>query len=147
MRKYEVKTSYVNKMTVEDWDKLLKDETIFNRDSLIVLKRMLHGGNKATSSTSLSIKFGGSALYYSLEMDKLEERLLPYVNAENVPSTDRWTILFKGYSDTIYSPMAETFKIRPELYEALLKLDLSDLPLYDERMQKEMEKKPSKSKK
>lgn len=139
MRKHEVKTSYVNKMTVEDWDKLLKDETIFNRDSLIVLKRMMHGGNKAISTTSLSINYGGSVLYYSFEMDKLEERLLPYVDAENVPSTDRWTILFKGYDDAGLSIVAETFKIRPELYEALLKLDLSDLPLYDEKMQKEME--------
>ena len=120
----EIKTPYKNILTVNDWEKLLQDENIFNRDSLIVLKRMRHIA-APTSSAELADTFGLGALYYSIEMDKLEERLLPFVEAENLDLIYRWAILFNGW-ETVGE---RCFAIRPELYEALGNVDLSDIPL------------------
>ncbi|MCR5260923.1 MAG: hypothetical protein K6C94_03720 [Candidatus Gastranaerophilales bacterium] len=122
----EVKTPYKNHLSVKDWEKLLKDKTLFTRDALIVLKRMRHVA-APTDSMELADTFGLGALYYAYEMQNLAERLVPYVKAENLKQTEQWSILFKCW-ELQYS-YARIFGLIPELYEALGNVDLSDIPL------------------
>ena len=73
----------------------------------------------------LADTFGCGAVYYSLETDKLAERLLPFVKAENPEKTEYWSVLFQGWE----TDAERCFAILPELYEALGNVDLSDIPL------------------
>lgn len=120
----EIKTPYKNTLTVKEWEKLLKDKNIFTKDSLIVLKRMRHIA-APTTSMELADTFGLGAYYYSMETDKLAERLLPFVKAENLEKTEYWSVLFQGWE----TDAERCFAIRSELYEALGNVDLSDIPL------------------
>lgn len=123
----EIKTPYKNQLTVEDWEKLLKNPRIFTVDSLKVMKRMKHIA-APTSSMELADTFGFGCLFYSLECNRLETRLLPYVNADNLEENQRWAILFNCWrSKKEYN--TEIFALRPELYEALGNTDLSNIPL------------------
>lgn len=121
----EIQTGYKSKITVSEWEDLLKDETIFNQDSLIVLKRMRHVA-APTDSSALAVMFGYGALYYSFEMDKLETRIADRLNLD-ISEMDKWSILFNGWrqkysTDRIYA-------LIPELYEAIGNVDLSKIPL------------------
>ncbi|MBQ9245711.1 hypothetical protein IJ182_05535 [bacterium] len=123
----EIKTPYKNSLSVKDWEKLLKDNSLFTKDSLIILKRMRHIA-APTSSAELADMFGLGALYYSLECNKLEKRLIPVIKAENLEEKDYWSILFQCWrSKNMYNE--QIYALRPELYEALGNIDLSTVPL------------------
>lgn len=120
----EIKTRYKNALTVKDWEKLLKNEKVFTKDALIVMKRMRHIA-APTTSMELADTFGCGAVYYSNETEKLAERLLPYVKADKLTENEYWTILFNGWE----TEAERCYAIRPELYEALGNVDLSAIPL------------------
>ena len=123
----ELKTGYINKLTVEDWEELLKDKEIFSKDALIILKRMRHVA-APTSSAELADMFGYGAMYYSLETDKLTERLSKKLNIDYLQDTERWSIIFQGWVSNEEHD-TKIFALRPELYEALGNTDLSNIPL------------------
>ncbi|MCR5266533.1 MAG: hypothetical protein K6E29_08090 [Cyanobacteria bacterium RUI128] len=123
----EIKTGYKNKLTVEDWEELLKDKDLFNKDALIILKRMRHVA-APTSSAELADMFGLGALYYSLEMGKLAKSLCEKLNIDYLEDIERWSVLFVGWnSKDLYN--TQIYALRPELYEALGNTDLSAVPL------------------
>ena len=123
----EIKTNYKNELTVEDWEELLKDRELFDRDSLIILKRMRHVA-APTTSAELADMFGLGALYYSIEMGKLAERLCKKLSIDYLEDIERWVVLFQGWkAKDLYNK--QIYALRPELYEALGNTDLSDIQL------------------
>ena len=123
----EIKTPYKSTLTVKDWEKLLKNPEIFTIDALKVMKRMRHI-SAPTSSMELADTFGLGAMYYGIESGKLAKRLIPYVKADNLKETEYWAILFNGWrSKETYN--TEIYALRPELYEAIGNVDLSNIPL------------------
>lgn len=121
----EITTGYKSNITVSEWENLLKDEDVFNKDSLIVLKRMRHVA-APTGTSELADMFGYGSLYYSFEMDKLETRIADKLGLD-INEMDKWAILFNGWqqkqsTDRIYA-------LLPELYEAIGNVDLSKIPL------------------
>ncbi len=121
----EIKTPYKNVFTVKDWENLLKDETIFDKDSLTIMKRMRHIA-APTSSAELADMFGYGAMYYKMETEKLSKKIEQKSNIKNLKEYS-WSILFDGWEHNISSE--RIFALRPELYEALGNIDLSDIPL------------------
>ena len=122
-----IKTPYINKLTTEDWEELLKDRELFDKDALIILKRMRHVA-APTSSEELADMFGLGALYYSLEMGKLAEKLCIKLGIDYLEDIERWTVLFEGWrAKHLYN--TQIYALRPELYEALGNTDLSGVRL------------------
>ena len=130
----EIDTGYTSNLSVSDWEKLLKDETVFNKDSLIVLKRMRHIA-APTGSAELADLFGYGALFYSFEMDKLETRIAEKLDIHDIHELDKWAILFNGWQQKNSSD--RIFALLPELYEAIGNVDLSQIPLREQDTIKE----------
>lgn len=121
----EIKTDYESKLSVSDWENLLKDSEIFNIDSLIIMKRMRHIA-APTSSEELADMFGYGALYYSLEIGKTAERIIKKLGLKI--EDENWAVLLKGWKSTeLYN--TQIYALLPELYEALGNVDLSNIPL------------------
>lgn len=116
---------YKSKLSVEDWEKLLQNKELFNEDSLIILKRIRHVA-APTSSAELADMFGYGAMFYSMELEKLSDKLAKKLEIKNLEKDEHWAILMNGwegqYEEKIYA-------LRPELYEALGNIDLSKVPL------------------
>lgn len=121
----EIKTEYESKLSVEDWEELLKNPDIFNKDALIIMKRMRHIA-APTSSMELADRFGMGALYYSLESGKTAKKIIEKLGLRHVDKP--WAVLFKGWNNTqLYN--TQIYALLPELYEALGNVDLSEVPL------------------
>lgn len=112
-------------ISVNDWEKLLKDDTIFTEDSRIIIKRMRHVASPMTFA-ELADMFGYGALYYSTEIDKLSKKICEVLNITQFENTDLWQILLNGW---INSDDTKIFALRPELYEAIGNVDFSNIPL------------------
>lgn len=121
----EIKTPYKNKLTVKDWENLLNDKTIFNKDSLIIMKRMRHIA-APTSNAELADMFGFGAMYYKMEIDKLAKRIEQKLNIADLKEYS-WSILFDGWENSDSSE--RIFALNSELYEALGNIDLSTIAL------------------
>lgn len=121
----EIKTPYKNTLTVKDWKELLEDETVFDRDSLIIMKRMRHVA-APTSGAELADMFGFGAMYYKMETEKLAKRIEQKLNIKDLKEYS-WSILFDGWEHKDFSE--KIYALRSELYEALGDVDLSDISL------------------
>lgn len=128
----EVQTPYNSSLSVKEWEYLLKNPMIFDKDSLIVLKRMRHIA-APTSYMELADTFGFGAMYYQLEIEKLTKRLLPYIKAEKLEKTYHWSTLFNSWQNKNVSDDM-IFALIPELYEALGNIDLSNIPLRENQI-------------
>lgn len=117
----------VKKITVEQWEELLKDKTVFNEDSLIIVKRMRHVAAPVTSA-DLADMFGYGALYYSIETDKLAERIADKLKIK-VKDDELWSIVLNGWRDKSHHSDNRIYALRPELYEAIGNVDMSKVPL------------------
>ena len=115
------------KITVEQWEELLKDKTVFNEDSLIIVKRMRHVAAPVTSA-DLADMFGYGALYYSIETDKLAERIADKLKIK-VKDDELWSIVLNGWRDKSHYSDNMIYALRPELYEAIGNIDMSNVPL------------------
>jgi len=121
----EIKTPYKNSLTVANWETLLKDETIFDKESLVIIKRMRHVA-APTSAAELADMFGFGAMYYKMETQKLAKKIEQKLNIKDLKEFS-WSILFDGWENNISSE--KIFALRSELYEAVGNVDLSDIPL------------------
>ena len=121
----EIKTPYKNTLTVNDWENLLKDKTVFDTDSLIIIKRMRHIA-APTSNAELADMFGFGAMYYSMETEKLAKRIEQKLNIADLKEYS-WSILFDGWEQKTTSE--RIFALCSELYEAIGIVDLSNIPL------------------
>ncbi len=119
--------------SVDDWVKLLKDESVFKTNSLAIMKRMKDYGGMATCK-QLAGKYGDAVNFYSNGSSSLARRIEKATGCplleKNTENSKWWPVLYVGKyadkeSDGIY-----IWKLRDELSQALDQVDLSQIPLY-----------------
>lgn len=123
----EIKTPYENKLTVKEWEELIKNDKIFTEDALKLVKRMRHMA-APVSYMELADTFGLGAMYYGIESCKLALKLISFVNTDGLKETEYWTIIFNAWKSKREDD-TEIYALRPELYEALGNVDLSKVSL------------------
>ena len=127
-------TDYDPGLSVDDWLKLLKDETVFDINSLEIMKRMKDRGGVA-SCTQLSKIYGRAANYYNSRCFNLAKRICKATGiAHDVRKngdTRWWTVLYIGRNTKKDEDGTYVWKLRDELSKALDKADLSSIKLYE----------------
>ena len=120
-------------LSVEDWSKLLKDETVFTTGALEIMKRMKDYGGMA-SCTQLAVKYGETKNFYNSGSVALARRVCEATgvnpNTRDDGSTQWWTILYTGRDAEKDEDGSFVWKLRDELSAALDKADLSGIELY-----------------
>ena len=120
-------------LSIEDWSKLLKDETVFTTGALEIMKRMKDYGGMA-SCTQLAVKYGETKNFYNSGSVALARRVCEATgvnpNTRDDGSTQWWTILYTGRDADKDEDGSFIWKLRDELSAALDKADLSGIELY-----------------
>lgn len=120
-------------LSVEDWMKLLKDESVFTTGALEIMKRMKDYGGMA-SCTQLAVKYGETKNFYNSGSVALARRVCETTgitpNSREDGSTQWWTILYTGRDAGKDEDGSFVWKLRDELSTALDKVDLSGIELY-----------------
>ena len=120
-------------LSVEDWSKLLKDETVFTTGALEIMKRMKDYGGMA-SCTQLAVKYGETKNFYNSGSVALARRVCESTsvtpNTRDDGSTQWWTVLYTGRNAGKDEDGSFVWKLRDELSAALDKADLSGIELY-----------------
>ena len=120
-------------LSVEDWSKLLKDETVFTTGALEIMKRMKDYGGMA-SCTQLAVKYGETKNFYNSGSVALARRVCESTsitpNTRDDGSTQWWTVLYTGRDAGKDEDGSFIWKLRNELSAALDKADLSGIELY-----------------
>jgi len=120
-------------LSVEDWSKLLKDETVFTTGALEIMKRMKDYGGMA-SCTQLAVKYGETKNFYNSGSVALARRVCEATgvnpDTRDDGSTQWWTILYTGRDAGKDEDGSFIWKLRDELSTALDKTDLSGIELY-----------------
>lgn len=120
-------------LSVEDWGKLLKDETVFTTGALEIMKRMKDYGGMA-SCTQLAVKYGETKNFYNSGSVALARRVCEATgvnpNTRDDGSTQWYTILYTGRDAGKDEDGSFIWKLRDELSAALDKADLSGIELY-----------------
>lgn len=131
---------YSPKLSVEDWVELLGDEEVFTTSSLEIMKRMKDCGGQATCK-QLSIKYGESANFYNSGSSRLAKRVQEKTNCLVMPRDLKksrwWPILYHGRDAQKEEEGSFVWKLRPELLEALNKVDLTNVALYEQSVSAE----------
>ena len=124
---------YSPEISVEDWQKLLQDKTVFTDGSLQIVKRFLDYGGEATCK-QLSVKYGEAPGFYNAGSTALAKRVhektnCPLLERDNENSR-YWTVLYLGHSADKEADGSYVWKLRDELKQALEKTDLSAVELF-----------------
>ena len=126
-------SNYDPGLSVDDWLKLLKDESVFTTSALEIMKRMKDYGGMA-SCTQLAVKYGETKNFYNSGSVALARRICeatgctPAVREDG--STQWWTILYTGRDAGKDEDGSFVWKLRDELSAALDQTDLSGIELY-----------------
>ena len=121
----------ISVITVEEWEELLKNKTIFNEETLKVLNRMKNFRTPIDSST-LSRNYGGSILMYGRVTGTLVEQItkIQNLNIEELTKPVAISYVFKKIKvDIQYN---DEYILTPNLSRALDKIDLSNIKLYED---------------
>lgn len=119
-------------ITVEMWEELFEDEEIFTIKSWEILYRIRDYGGMATCK-QLSVKYGGNPNFYNSGATALAKRVADKVGcdvSDNGKNEKYWTILFVGRHAESSEEGTFVWKLRDELSEALNSVDFSDIELY-----------------
>ena len=120
-------------LSIEDWSKLLKDETVFTTGALEIMKRMKDYGGMA-SCTQLAVKYGETKNFYNSGSVALARRVCEATgvnpNTRDDGTTQWWTVLYTGRDAGKDEDGSFIWKLRDELSAALDKADLSGIELY-----------------
>ena len=131
-----IPADYSPGITVEKWIEILNDQQITSKNVLKVLKRFKDIGEKATCK-ELSVKYGESPGFYNIVSSKYGHKVYDYTNCRLVESDDDnlnwWPILYVGRYATKEEDGAFVWKLRGELSEALERIDLSMINLYEKK--------------
>ena len=120
-------------LTVKDWEKLLKDASVFTVGALKIMKRIKDYGGQA-SCTQLAVKYGETKNFYNSGSVALARRVCeaagvkPTARADG--STQWWLVLYTGRDADKDEDGSFIWKLRDELSKALEQTDLSDIELY-----------------
>lgn len=124
---------YSPELTVEDWESLLYDNEVFTDSSLEIMKRMLDCGGKATCE-ELVMKYGESEDFYSSTSTDLSKRIVQKTGCPVMSVEDErnkwWPVLYIGKPIKKDEKGSIVWKLRTELSEALGRVDLSKVNLY-----------------
>ena len=126
-------TDYSPELSVEDWESLLYDNEVFTDSSLEIMQRMLDYGGKATCE-ELAMKYGESDDFYSSTSTNLSKRIVQKTGCPVMQVEDEknkwWPVLYIGKSIKKDEKGSIVWKLRTELSEALGRVDLSKVNLY-----------------
>lgn len=124
---------YSPELMVEDWESLLYDNEVFTDSSLEIMKRMLDCGGKATCE-ELAMKYGESEDFYSSTSTDLSKRIVQKTGCPVMSVEDErnkwWPVLYIGKAIKKDEKGSIVWKLRTELSEALGRVDLSKVNLY-----------------
>ncbi len=131
---FPTQEEYSPDISVDQWVELLGDPEVFTTESLEIMKRMKDYGGEATC-TQLSIKYGETANFYNIGSSSLAKRVekatdCPVMNQDN-ENSKWWPILYVGKHANKKDDGVYIWKLRDELAEALDKVDLSNVELYE----------------
>ena len=126
-------SNYDPGLSVEDWLKLLKDESVFTTGALEIMKRIKDYGGMA-SCTQLAVKYGETKNFYNSGSVALARRICEATGITRAVredgSTQWWTILYTGRDAGKDEDGSFVWKLRDELSAALDQTDLSGIELY-----------------
>ena len=125
---------YSPSLTVDEWESLIKDETIFFEDNLTIMRRFLDYGGKATCS-QLANEYGKTYAYYNSHSIQLAKRIVENTEIDVYKEGDAirwWRVLYLGEYAKEDEAGVFSWELRPELIEALKRVDLSLYSLYEE---------------
>ena len=126
--------NYNPNFSPQDWVNLLNDKKIFNINSLKLIKRIKDCGGQATCK-QLANKYGWAYSSYIGVIVGIAKRIYEKTNcpllSENNENSKWWPILFLGRDTLKDEEGTYLYKLRPELKEAIEKIDLSHIPLYE----------------
>ena len=120
-------TDYSPKLSIEDWENLLKDSDIFDERSLKVMKCIKDCGGTA-SCTQLSRVYGDTINFYNTTSSNLAKRIVEKTGCPkpaSIKNNKWWPVLYLGRSAEKNEEGSFIWKLRDELSEALNKVDLS----------------------
>lgn len=132
---------YSPEITSEQWMKLIQDETVFSYNSLQLVKRFKDYGGMATCK-QLSVKYGETKNFYNAGSVALAKRVQEKTGCKcfiDGKGKERyWPILFVGRIAEKEEDGSYIWKLRDELSEAMDRLDLSDVELYADGEEKDV---------
>ena len=120
-------------LSIDDWSKLIKDETVFTTGALEIMKRLKDYGG-AASCTQLAIRYGETKNFYNSGSVALARRvcdaagITPDLREDG--SAQWWTVLYTGRYAGKDEEGNFVWKLRDELSAALDKADLSGVEIY-----------------
>ena len=120
-------TDYSPKLSIEDWENLLKDSDIFDEKSLKVMKCIKDCGGTA-SCTQLSRVYGDTINFYNTTSSNLAKRIVEKTGCPkpaSIKNNKWWPVLYLGRAAEKNEEGSFIWKLRDELSEALNKVDLS----------------------
>lgn len=125
---------YSPNISVDEWVDLLGDSSVFTQGSLQIMKRMKDYGGQATC-TQLAVKYGGTKNFYNSGSSSLAKRVADKTNCpvmtRDTENSRWWPILYVGKEADKNDQGSYIWRLREELSEALDKVDLSDVELYE----------------
>ena len=126
-------SAYTPGLSVDDWVDLLNDSSVFNENSLEIMKRMKDYGGMATC-TQLSKKYGKDKNFYNTGSSSLARRVAKKtgcpIMVNDTENAKWWPVLYVGrHIDSDYDG-SYTWKLRDELSQAIDRVDLSKVELY-----------------
>lgn len=120
-------------ITTEQWVEHLDDSEIATNDSLIALKCFRAFANGATC-TEVAAKYGRSAGYYNVQITEFARRVHQKtgcpMSERDEGGQRRWSLPCLGKQAEKEQAGVFAWKLRPELYEALERIDLSGICQY-----------------
>lgn len=120
-------------ITAEQWKELMEDDTVFPINSLQIIKRMKDYGEMA-ACRQLSTKYGETNNFYNAGSAALARRVQKKTGCNLfVDETGKeryWPILYLGRNTDKKDDGSYTWKLRDELSEAIEQTDLSEVELY-----------------
>lgn len=111
------------------WISLLKDKTLFDENSLEVMKCLKDNGGQG-SCFELAKKYGKTLGFYNAVSSKLGQRVFEKTHCNVLPNGEnknakRWPILYLYRKTKIDGTKVIEYKLRDELKSALDKIDLN----------------------
>ena len=147
-------TEYTPNISKEQWLELLRDESIFNFDSMCLMRCFLNIGGEATC-TDLAMKYGRHSNFYNRNSSSLALRIQKATGCKMPPEREEnarwWPILYVGryVNKSENKNGVYVWKLRNELEAALSekglrhneKYPLCDNDFFDENLLAEMAEK------
>lgn len=126
-------TDYDPGLDADSWEELLSNRDVFTNRHMKIMRRMVDIGGSATCK-QLAKKYGNTIAFYRNYSSGLGQRvadavgLQPYVeNGE----TKWWPVVYVGRKAGKGDAGSFIWKLRPELAEALNRVDLTPFSLYE----------------